>query len=54
MGTLFLQVSLTDPAKAGQGGSTVAELIRNALQVFVVTDDPDTSPPNKCTGSFST
>jgi outer membrane biosynthesis protein TonB len=47
----LLQVSLTDPAKAGQGGSTVAELIRNALQVFVVTDDPSTvpAPPNKCT-----
>jgi len=37
--------------KAGQGGSTVAELIRNALQTFVVTDDPDIRPPppNQCT-----
>jgi hypothetical protein len=36
----LLQVLLTDPIRAGQNGSTVAELIRNALQVFVVTDDP--------------
>ena len=47
----LLQVPLTDPAKAGQSGSTVAELIRNALQVFVVTDDPQTAAPGapKCT-----
>jgi hypothetical protein len=34
----LLQVSLTDPVTAGQGGKTVADLIREALQVFVVTD----------------
>jgi hypothetical protein len=47
----LLQVLLTDPMKAGQSGSTVAELIRNALQVFVVTDDPATAAPGaaKCT-----
>jgi hypothetical protein len=36
----LLQVLLTDPVKAAQDGTTVAEVIRNALQVFVVTDDP--------------
>jgi hypothetical protein len=33
----------TDPVTAAQNGTTVAEVIRKALQVFVVTDDP------KCT-----
>ncbi len=47
----LLQVSLTDPMTAGQGGGTVADLIREALQVFVVTDDPQTAGPGapKCT-----
>jgi hypothetical protein len=49
----LLQVSLTDPIIAGQGGGgkTVADLIREALQVFVVTDDPQTAAPGapKCT-----
>lgn len=47
----LLQVLLTDPIGAGQSGSTVAELIRNALQVFVVTDDPQTAAPGapQCT-----
>ena len=40
----LLQKGLTDPVKAAQLGTTVAELIRTALQVFVVTDDP------QCTG----
>jgi hypothetical protein len=39
----FLQTLLTDPVTAAQNGTTVAEVIRNALQVFVVIDDP------KCT-----
>jgi hypothetical protein len=39
----FLQTLLTDPVTAAQNGTTVAEVIRKALQVFVVTDDP------KCT-----
>jgi hypothetical protein len=47
----LLQVLLTDPIGAAQSGSTVAELIRNALQVFVVTDDPQTAAPGapQCT-----
>jgi hypothetical protein len=49
----LLQVSLTDPVIAGQGGggATVADLVREALQVFVVTDDPQTAGPGapKCT-----
>ena len=39
----FLQTLLTNPATAAQNGTTVAEVIRKALQEFVVTDDP------KCT-----
>jgi len=39
----FLQTLLTDPVSAAQDGTSVAEVIRKALQVFVVTDDP------KCT-----
>ena len=34
----FLQVMLTDPVTAAQNGTTVADVIRQALQVFVVTD----------------
>jgi hypothetical protein len=47
----LLQVSLTDPMISGQSGTTVADLIRQALQVFVVTDDPQTAGPGapKCT-----
>src|SRR6476620_6433411 len=39
----FLQTLLTNPVTAAQNGTTVAEVIRQALEVFVVTDDP------KCT-----
>jgi hypothetical protein len=41
----LLQVSLTDPVSANQGGKTVADLIREALQVFVVTDAPNPGVP---------
>jgi hypothetical protein len=53
----FLQRLLTDPVSAAQDGTTVAEVIRKALQVFVVTDDPqctaitfETIPGNLPTG----
>ena len=39
----FLQTLLTNPVTAAQNGTCVAEVIRQALEVYVVTDDP------KCT-----
>jgi hypothetical protein len=36
----LLQTLLTDRVTAAQSGQTVADVIREALQVFVVTDDP--------------
>lgn len=36
----LLSVLLMDPMTAAQKGTTVAEVIRHALQVFVVNDDP--------------
>jgi hypothetical protein len=36
----FLRNLLTDPMTAAQKGTTVAAVIRHALQVFVVDDDP--------------
>lgn len=49
----FLQTLLTDPATAAQNGKTVAQVIREALQVFVVTDDPTTGPRNCMAITFS-
>jgi hypothetical protein len=47
----LLQVKLTDRNVAGQGAGNrpVADLIREALQVFVVTDDPNKHGPSSCT-----
>jgi len=36
----LLRILLMDPMTAAQKGTTVAEVIRHALQVFVVDDDP--------------
>jgi hypothetical protein len=47
----FLKVLLADPVTAAQKGITVADYIRRALQVFVVTDDPQSVAPGapQCT-----
>jgi hypothetical protein len=47
----FLKILLMDPVSAAQKGITVADYIRRALHVFVVTDDPQSVAPGapQCT-----